>query len=102
LRIYATHCSAKKNNSLKDSGEKVAPDELYTSRRIQRFMGVCKSKRANWAIFSDLYGVWFPTVEHRWYEKPPSSVTEKEFIGLLSDFDKQLRSYDEIWFYYNP
>lgn len=55
-----------------------------------------------WAIFSDLYGVWFPHAEHEWYEKDPNTVTEEEFKRLLEDFDEKLVNYDEIWFYYNP
>jgi len=102
LRIYITHCSAKKDDSLRRTGERVSPDRLYTSQRIQRFMNVCKERCVHWAILSDLYGVWFPTREHEWYDKPPNSVTEQEFRMLLSDFDNQLRNYAEIWFYYNP
>ena len=43
----------------------------------------------DWAIFSDLYGVWFPDVRHPWYEKNPATVTESEFRGLVNDFDSQ-------------
>jgi len=35
-------------------------------------MNRCKEKRVEWAIFSNLYGVWFPNVEHEWYEKNPA------------------------------
>jgi hypothetical protein len=101
-RIYITHCSYTKNNSLKDTGKKVTPDKLYTSKKIQSFMNTCNKKRANWAIFSDLYGIWFPNIEHEWYEKAPNSVTDREFRRLLNDFDQKLHIYDEIWFYYNP
>ena len=101
-RIYITHCSAKKNDSLRDSNKYVTPDELYTSRRIQLFMNRCKEKNVEWAIFSDLYGVWFPYEKHEWYEKHPSKVTEEEFKILLENFDQKLKDYDEIWFYYNP
>lgn len=101
MRIYLTHCSAKKDNSLKNTGRKVTPDKLYTAKPTQRFMSECK-KNVNWAIFSDLYGIWFPNIEHRWYEKPPDEVTEQEFCNLVKDFDQSLQNYDEIWFYYNP
>ncbi|MCL4417808.1 MAG: hypothetical protein M1365_14150 [Actinobacteria bacterium] len=56
----------------------------------------------NWAIFSDLYGIWFPYIEHEWYEKDPNRVTEKEYKNLLNDFDQKLQDYDEIRFYHNP
>ncbi len=46
--------------------------------------------------------VWFPDIEHEWYEKDPGTVTEKEFKDLVNDFDKKLKGYKEIWFYYNP
>lgn len=102
MKIYITHCSAKKDDSLKHIGKKVTPDKLYKSKRIQRFIQECKKKQVEWAIFSDLYGVWFPQVKHGWYEKPPDAVTEQEFRKLLTDFDQKLASYSEIWFYYNP
>ncbi len=102
MRIYITHCSAKKDNSLKNSGKKATPDKLYTATPTQRFMSRCKEKKVNWAIFSDLYGVWFPDIEHEWYEKDPDTVTGQEFRNLANDFDRKLQSYDEIWFYHNP
>ena len=101
-RIYITHCSAKKDNSLRYTGKKVAPDMLYMATPIQRFMNKCKENEVEWAIFSDLYGTWFPDIEHEWYEKDPDTITEQEFENLLDDFDQKLQGYDEIWFYYNP
>ena len=101
-RIYITHCSAKKDNSLKDTGQKVFPDELYTATPAQRFMKKCKKVDVNWAIFSDLYGVWFPDIKHEWYEKNPGKVTEQEFSDLLHNFKSMLDCYDEIYFYHNP
>lgn len=102
MRIYITHCSAKKDDSIKNTGRKVTPDKLYTAAPTQRFMLRCKDKKVNWAIFSDLYGVWFPNIEYEWYEKDPDTVTEQEFRNLVNDFDQKLQNYDEIWFYYNP
>jgi hypothetical protein len=102
LRIYLTHCSAKKNNALRKTATEVFPDILYTATPIQRFMAKCKGAGVRWAIFSDLYGVWFPEVKRRWYEKNPNSVTNSEFISLVNDFDTKLQSYTEICFYYNP
>jgi len=102
MRIYVTHCSAKKDNSLKGTGKKVTPDRLYTATPLQRFMSRCKEKKVRWAIFSDKYGVWFPHEEHEWYEKDPDSVTEQEFKNLVKNFDEKLGKYDEIYFYHNP
>lgn len=102
MRIYVTHCSAKKDNSLKNSHNKVTPDKLYTGKPTQRFMNECKKKRVRWAIFSDLYGVWFPQEEHEWYEKDPNTVTEEEFNNLKRNFEKRLSNYNEIYFYHNP
>jgi len=102
MKIYITHCSAKKDNSLRNTGKKVTPDRLYRAKPTQRFMNKCKERQVEWAIFSDLYGVWFPNVEHEWYEKDPDDVTEQEFENLSNDFDKKLQRFDEIWFYYNP
>jgi len=102
MRIYITHCSAKKNDLLRHTSKKVTPDILYTSKRIQRFIKECKERRVEWAIFSDKYGVWFPHTKQAWYEKSPDSVTEQEFKKLLEDFDQKLAPYSEIWFYHNP
>jgi hypothetical protein len=77
MRIFVTHCSAKKDNSLKNTGKKVTPDKLYTATPTQRFMKKCLKSKVNWAIFSDYYGVWFPDLEHEWYEKSPDTVTEQ-------------------------
>ncbi|MDD4326176.1 MAG: hypothetical protein PHC63_07100 [Candidatus Bathyarchaeota archaeon] len=102
MRIYLTHCSAKKDEKLKNSKIEVTPDKLYTSSRLLGFINKCKEDSCKWAIFSDLYGIWFPTEKHPWYEKHPKKVTEKEFQQLLSAFDEKLSVYDEIFFYYNP
>lgn len=102
MRIYITHCSAKKDNLLKNRDQKVTPDMLYTATPTRRFMSKCKEKNVNWAIFSDLYGVWFPNIKHEWYEKDPEAVIEQEFWNLVNDFDENLLAYDEVWFYHNP
>lgn len=57
MRIYITHCSAKKDDMLKHTDKKVTPDKLHTATPTQRFMNKCKEKQFKWAIFSDLYGV---------------------------------------------
>ena len=75
---------------------------MYTAIPIQRFMLKCKDLSVNWAVFSDRYGVWFPNIEHEWYEKDPNDVTNEELRKLVEDFDHKLSSFEEIWFYYNP
>lgn len=65
-------------------------------------MSTCKAKSVEWAIFSDLSGVWFPHLKHQWYEKDPRKVTEIEFSVLLKDFDEKLSPYSEIAFYHHP
>jgi len=102
LRIYLTHCSAKKDNKLKNSKIQVTPDKLYKSTKLLGFVKKCKDANASWAIFSDKYGIWFPTERHEWYERDPNSVTEIEFKELLENFQKKLDCFDEIFFYYNP
>lgn len=100
MRIYITFCSAKKNDSLKNTGIEVPLDVLYISKnRIRPFMETCKQKNVKWAIFSDLYGIWFPEDKHTWYEKSPNDVIEPEFKALLTDFDDKVQEFDEIYFY---
>jgi hypothetical protein len=57
---------------------------------VQSFMQACKDKKVDWAIFSDLYGIWFPKVMHAWYEKSPGRVTKTESKKLVRDFDEKL------------
>ncbi|PCH65568.1 MAG: hypothetical protein COC01_09540 [Bacteroidetes bacterium] len=102
MRIYLTHCTGIKDNKLKETGIEVTPDHLYTSIPIQKFIEKCMIKKVNWAIFSDHYGVWFPTIKHKWYDKPPDDVSDNEFKNLLNNFDQNLKEYNEIWFYNNP
>jgi hypothetical protein len=99
-RIYVTHCSARKDDSLKGKG-KVSPFALYTSSRIRAFMTRCIARKVQWAIFPDKYGLWFPHEMHEWYEKSPYEVTEPEFQALLAEFDRRLEDYAEIVFYVN-
>ncbi len=102
MRIYLTHCCAKKDDTLKNSHEKVTPDRLYVATPTKRFMEKCKSKKVTWAIFSDKYGVWFPDEKHEWYNKDPDTVTPAEYECLIENFEQRLSKYEEIWFYYNP
>jgi len=101
-RIYITPCSKEKEESYRLSGDLAPPDLLYTSGFIQGFMQRCKTKRVRWAIFSDLYGIWFPEIERAWYEKDPATVSEDEYSSLLRGFDERLEPYEQIWFYYDP
>ena len=102
MRIYLTHCCAEKDPALKDTGKAVTPDKLYMATPIRRFMDECKRCNVRWAIFSDLYGVWFPQVTHEWYEKNPDTLTEAEFEALRKNFDEQLSTFSEIRFYHEP
>ena len=101
-KIYFTHCSAKKDLSLKLSNKFVTPDKLYTATPTQRFMNRCKENKVKWTIFSDKYGIWFNNTKNLWYEKDPNTITEHEFNILLDDFNSKLKKFDEIYFYHNP
>jgi len=101
-KIYITHCSAKKENSFENTDEEIFPEKLYTATPTKRFIETCKNRNVNWAIFSDLYGIWFPEVSNRWYEKNPNNISEKEFEFLKNDFENKLKDFDEIYFYHNP
>ena len=105
MRIYITHCAAKKNDSLKGTGRRVTPDLLYTARPTRWFMQRCKERGVRWAIFSDHYGVWFADEPREWYGDDvgdPNRVREPKFQELVKNFDERLQSCDEIYFYYNP
>lgn len=102
MRIYITHCSAKKNTNYKKNNLLTTPDKLYTSKRIIRFINQCQLKSQKWAILSDKYGIWFPQEKHLWYELHPRNVTKEQLNKLIHNFDKSLSEFDEIWYYYNP
>ena len=102
MRIFITHCSARKNDDFMGKPIDVSPDRLYTATPTIRFMERCKAAGVPWAIFSDKYGVWFPSVKHRWYEKSPDTVTGEELQLLVRDFDDKLKAFGEIFFYHNP
>ncbi len=101
-KIFITHCSAKKDDTLRSSGKKVTADKLYTAKNLQRFIDKCKTTGVDWAIFSDKYGVVFPLDEIEWHSKNPSKVTPDELKLLVDDFFQKLSKYSEIWFYCNP
>jgi len=102
MRIYLTHCTGIKDESLQNTKKKVLPDVLYRSAMLQRFAGRCREQGVKWAIFSDKHGIWFPEVEHSWYDKHPDSVSAEELKWLVENFDDNLNNFTEIWFYNNP
>ncbi len=101
MNLYITHCTKIKDDSLKEKDIEVSPDKLYTGKKIQRFMKKCKDCNVKWAIFSDLYGVWFFDVKHKWYEKHPNEVTPQEFDNLVKESEEKLKGFDKIYFYAN-
>ena len=99
--LYFTHCCAKKNDSLKGTGKKVPPMELYKATPTQRFMRKCNEAEVEWAIFSDKYAFVFPDNRIAWYEKPPSTLTYTEKKKLFNDAFETLKAYNIAYFYYN-
>ena len=97
-RIYITHCSRKKDDSLKNSNARVTPDKLYTARFVKYFIRRCKLRNVKWAIFSDQFGVVFPTDKIPWYDKSPDSVTEEDREALFRDTLNKIKGY-QVWFY---
>ncbi|KXB03303.1 hypothetical protein AKJ45_01970 [candidate division MSBL1 archaeon SCGC-AAA261F19] len=113
---YITYCSAKK----RESG-KWTPDKLYISQRIDRFVERCKDKSLDWAIFSALYGFFFPQQKKSAYdvtmktdydywlgvavirnkEKLSRVESEKHLSQLIRKIKQQAkdRDIDRIFFY---
>ena len=100
--LYFTHCCTKKDDSLKGTGRKVSPLELYKATLTQRFMRRCIKAEVEWAIFSDKYAFVFPDDRILWYEKHPSTLTYTEKKRLFDDAFEVLKDYDLAYFYYNP
>jgi len=102
MRIYLTHCTGLKDESLRTNKARATPEQFYLSVYTQRFISTCKIQGVRWAIFSDEYGIWFPNIKRSWYDKHPDTVTKKEFAELVRSFDENLMDFSEIWFYNNP
>lgn len=102
MRVYLTHCSKEKEPSLKGTDIAVTPDKLYINSGIQQFMQKCQEKNVNWAVLSDLYGVYLSNECHAWYEKHPDTVTPQQEEIVIEDFNNKLDSYDEIYFFVRP
>lgn len=97
--LFFTHCCAKKDDSLKNTQQKVTPMRLYQVTPTQRFMKHCDWMKVDWAIFSDKYGFVFPEDKIEWYEKHPKKVTEAENVSLFSEAFKTINNYDSVVFY---
>ena len=100
--LYFTHCCAKKDDSLKETGKRASPMELYKATPTQRFMRRCTEAEVEWAIFSDKYAFVFPDDRIEWYEKHPSTLIDIEKRKLLDHAFEVLKNYDLVCFYYNP
>lgn len=100
--LYFTHCCAKKDDSLRDTGRRVSPLELYLATPTQRFMRRCIEIGVEWAIFSDKHAFLFPKDKVEWYEKDPNTLSPAEKEGLFIEAYDVLKNYDLACFYYNP
>jgi hypothetical protein len=105
MKIYLTHCCAKKDNSFANTKEEITPDRLYIATPTKRFMKRCKETGVSWGIFSDYYGVWLSHEKHIWYGDDvgdPSRVNDVKFRELVTDFENKLAGFETIYFYHNP
>ena len=100
--LYFTHCCAKKDDSLRGTGKRVPPIELYRATPTQRFMRRCVEAGVEWAIFSDKYAFVFSDDRIPWYEKHPSTLALTEKKRLFHNAFEVLKNYDLAYFYYNP
>jgi hypothetical protein len=62
MDLYVTYCSGAKRDGT------YPPDLLYQSDRISRFIDNCNSQHLRWAIFSALYGFFFPNETKQNYD----------------------------------
>ena len=86
MKLYVTYCSRNKREGA------YTPDKLYISDRIVCFVERCKSKSANWAIFSALYGFFFPEEKKGKYDVTFKS-DKKYWLGIAIIKDKKKLSY---------
>jgi hypothetical protein len=100
--LYFTHCCAKKDDSLRGTGKRVSPLELYLASPTQRFMRRCIEVGVEWAIFSDEHAFLFPEDRIEWYEKDPNTLSSVEKEGLFNKAYEVLKNYHLAYFYCNP
>jgi hypothetical protein len=101
-RVYITHGSEKKDDSLRGTSQRFTPDRLYTATPIRRFTRKCIDEGVEWAIFSYKFGVVFSQEKIDWYQKEPDQVDDEEYEWVLGNFIYRLLGYDQVWFYHNP
>jgi hypothetical protein len=105
MRIYLTHCCAKKDDNFAGRQDELSPEQLYIATPTQRFMKRCKEVGVRCAIFSDYYGVWFSGEKHAWYGDDvgdPNRVNDVKLRELVADFETKLAAFETIYFYHNP
>ena len=103
-RLFFTHCSKTKDDRLRQTGDKVAPNRLYLAPYVQKFCRECERLGLTYAIFSDLHGFVFPTDRIRWYDKSPGELlrNDEERTKLFDKAYTTLRDYSETYFYHLP
>lgn len=102
--LYITHCSRKKDDTLKNTGKKITPDKMYTATYLQRFIKRCKERKVKWTILSDKHDVVFSSDKIEWYNLSPDKVmkNERSKEELLQKAYLKLKKFDKVFFYYNP
>lgn len=84
MNLYLTYCSAKKRDGIH------TPGMLYLSDRVASFIDRCGKVVVDWAIFSALYGLFFP--EERKKDYNVTFRTDRKYwlgIAVVKD-DKKL------------
>ena len=102
MKFYLTYCSWSKDDTLKETGESVTPDRLYTSDRIKLFVKRCRERNAEWGIFSDYCGILFAHNAMHWYDLHPDLVRPEDLPAMIEKFEQSLAPYEEIAYYYDP
>lgn len=102
MKVYLTHCCAKKNELARTTGIAMPPEEMYIEPDIQKFFSYCLSHKLAFGVLSDLYGIWLSPEKKRWYEKSPDTVTDVEKAEILRIFDHELSRFSEIIFLIRP
>ena len=97
--LFMTYCCKDKAKIPSDT--MVTPSELYLSSRIQSFITVCNTKKLEWVIFSDFYGIVESHKKIHSYDKAPYEVTETDYHRLLEITIQKILSYNTVYFYYN-
>lgn len=93
--LLVTNCSKTKGTV----GDKAIPEDFYKGVTPQLLINFGKRNKLNWAIMSDLYGIYYPEEKLAFYDIGPDQVKEPKELGKLIGSRALERKYTRVIYY---